>query len=247
MDLAIICMCALSPAVGSFALLVSDRLARQERWIGGRSRCDHCGRTLRIVELIPVFSWLAQRGRSRCCDRPLRRSFWIVEVAALGAALWAAAMTDGVITLVSIGLSWALILLTLVDLRTFRLPDVLTLPLVAVGLLLCSLGLTGDVLHHALAAILGYLAFWAIGRVYASLRKSVGLGLGDAKLLAGIGAWTGPSGILSALLIACVLALLQVCASGGPLTRQTAVPFGPALCAGFWVTWLHGPLVLTSV
>lgn len=247
LDLTILCMCALSPAIGSFALLVSDRMARQEHWIGGRSRCDHCGRNLAIYELVPVFSWILQMGQSRCCDRPLRASLWLVESGSLGIALWAVATTDGSITLVSIGLGWVLFALALIDLRTFRLPDSLTLPLVMVGLGLSILGLTGDVLGHALAAMLGFAVFWAIGRIYLSLRNTTGLGLGDAKLLAGIGAWTGLSGLLSALLIACVLALLQALTTQRSVARQTAVPFGPALCAGFWVTWLHGPVVLYPV
>lgn len=246
LDLTILCVCALSPAIGSFALLVSDRLARQEPWIAGRSRCDHCGRRLRVSELVPVFSWILQKGKSRCCDRPLRSSLWLVESASLVVALWAVAATDGAVTPISIALGWVLIVLALVDFRTYRLPDALTLPLVLMGLGLCILGLTGDLLEHSLAAVLGYAAFWAIGRAYFSLRNVTGLGLGDAKFLAGIGAWTGLSGLLSALLIACFLALLQACMTQRSMTRQTSVPFGPALCAGFWVTWLHGPLVMSA-
>lgn len=244
LDLTILCMCALSPAIGSFALLVSDRMARQERWSSGRSRCDHCGRMLTMSELVPVFSWILQMGQSRCCDRPLRASLWLVEAGSLGIALWAITKTDGAITVVSIGLGWVLFALALIDLRTYRLPDALTLSLVVVGLGLSMLGLSGDVLEHTLAAILGFAVFWAIGRVYLSLRNTTGLGLGDAKLLAGIGAWTGLSGLLSALLIACILGLLQAFMTQRSVAPQTAVPFGPALCAGFWVTWLHGPLVI---
>lgn len=143
------------------------------------------------------------------------------------------------------GLAAVLIALSVIDLRQWRLPDALTLPLVLAGIL-CAAVLGWDTPEaRAAAAAAGFLVFALIGWAYRRVRGFDGLGLGDAKLLAASGAWTGLAGLPSVVLAACGLAGLSVLIMylrGESVGRQTGVPFGPFLAAGTWLVWLYGPL-----
>lgn len=239
-------LCA--PAIGSFICLTADRFGGPRGILSGRSQCDHCGRTLTIRDLVPILSFLILRGQSRCCGKPLRTTLLLAEILSLLLTLWAATITDGTIFVLSCLLAWTLLGLTLIDLRLFRLPDGGTLALVVTGLGVSAMGWSGLILEHVLAAVLGFSAFAAIGAVWRRTRGIDGLGLGDAKLLAAGGAWTGLAGLPSVLIWACLSGLIHagwLGWKGGALDRQTAIPFGPALALGIWLTWLHGPVVLT--
>lgn len=140
-------------------------------------------------------------------------------------------------------LAAALIVLAVIDLRTLRLPDVLTLPLVIAGLFLAWLLDWDSVGQHALAALAGFAGLAGIGWVYERLRGRAGLGLGDAKLLAASGAWVGLDGLASVILIACGVALVTVAAGmTGGRSLDARIPFGPFLAFGTWLTWLYGPV-----
>ncbi len=237
----------ISPAMGSFAHLLADRAGTGAPWAAARSRCDGCGRTLSAWDLVPILSWLVLRGRARCCGARLRPSLLAAEAGALALALWAVAAVPGPLLWPTAALGWVLLALSLVDLRLFRLPDAGTLPLLAAGLALSAAGLTGPLPAHALAAALGYAAFAGLGLAWQRLRGVEALGLGDAKLLAAAGAWAGPAALPSVVLIGAGIGLghaLLMRLSGRPLGPRTAIPFGPGLAAGFWVSWVHGPLVL---
>lgn len=244
-------LCLASPAVASFGQLLADRIASgAPARLMDRSRCDHCLERLHWRDLIPVVSWLALRGRSRCCDRVLRRALIAAEVAGLAGGIWAISVTQGTVLLTSIGLFWVLLVLGLIDFATYRLPDPGTLGLVLAGLGLSLFGLTGPVSIHALGAICGFLVIYALRWVWIRLRGVEAIGLGDAKLLAAAGAWLGVLALPSVLLWACLsgLALASLIAvRQGSCDLQTAIPFGPALAFGCWVTWLHGPVMLPGV
>ncbi len=236
-----------APAVGSFAALLADRLAEGRDPVAARSRCDGCGRRLGALELVPILSWLALRGMSRCCGRPIPVRLLGAELAALGLTLWALAVVPEPLWPASALLGWTLLALALIDLRTFRLPDPGTLGLVLAGLALSAAGATGPLALHAAGAALGYLALAGLAWGYRRLRGVEALGLGDAKLLAAAGAWMGPAALPSVVLWGAAVGLLQaglLRVRGGRLAADTALPFGPGLAMGFWVTWLHGPLVL---
>ena len=234
----------ISPFIGSYLQCRADRArtdCEDPRW----SRCDHCGVRLAWNDLLPIWSWLSRRGRSRCCDKPLGRRLLVAEVMALVVTEWALLATTGMVSLVSILLGWTLLGLALFDWQNFRLPDIATLPLILVGIGLSAAGLTGPLLEHALGATIGYAVLVAIREAYRRWRGIEGLGLGDAKLLAAAGAWVGLFALPSVLLIACITGLLHAMALAGTadrMRRDLAIPFGPALCVGFWLTWLHGPL-----
>lgn len=242
-----VAFCLASPAVASFGHLFANRMAAGEHGaLWGRSCCDHCGRPLGWAELVPILSWLWLRGQSRCCAKPLEARHLGVEAAALAGALWAVLMTSGPVLAISIGLFWVLMALSLIDLATWRLPDMGTLGLVLAGLGLSLAGLTGPVGSHALGTVLGFTCIYGLRWIWQRLRGVEAIGLGDAKLLAAAGAWLGVAALPSVLLWACLAGFVLALGAGRALDLRMAVPFGPALAFGFWVTWLHGPLVLAG-
>ena len=131
------------------------------------------------------------------------------------------------------------------DLRYSRMSDAITLSIIPAGLLVAFAVDLSKVPHHALGAAIGYLSLFAVSRAYARWRGFEGLGLGDAKLFAGAGAWVGWLGLPSVMLIAGVSALGVVLLrrlSGSRIDRYEAIPFGPYLALGTWLVWLWGPL-----
>ena len=140
-------------------------------------------------------------------------------------------------------LGWTLLALAWIDWRSFRLPDLLTLPLLMLGLVSAWLDAPDVLLSCLIGAIAGYAALLLVDLCYRCARGRAGLGRGDAKLLAAGGAWLGwqalPWVVLLAALLGLALAVLQR-ARGIPLTRETALPFGPPLALAIWVVRIHG-------
>lgn len=151
----------------------------------------------------------------------------------------------GSVTAISMVLAACLIALSVIDLRTFRLPDVLTVPLILAGVA-CAWVVEWDApVWRIAAALAGYLFLWAVAAIYRRLRGREGLGLGDAKLLAGGGAWLGFSGLPTVMLWATGIAILCVLIAallGRRIEGAAAMPFGPFLALGFWLVWLYGPV-----
>lgn len=176
----------------------------------------------------------------------------VALIAACGAiAAWACLVVYGKVELaLTLSLGWALIVLAVIDWLSFRLPDIVTLPLVAAGLLATWQGLLpGErLLDHAAAAALGYAAFWAIAWVFRRLRRKEGLGMGDAKLAAVAGSWLGLVPLPSVLLLASFAGILWVLIRAmisGRAALSEKIPFGLPLCAAIWIVWLYGPLTVT--
>ncbi len=238
-----------APIMGSFLALAAERLPEGRAVVWARSTCNACERPLGPVDLLPIISFVALGGRCRRCRAPIPWSLPATEMAALGLALWMLAVlgsqTSMGLALASLGLGYVLLLLTLIDARTFLLPDWLTLPLIPAGLGVTAwLSLT-DLPGHALAAVAGYGAIWLINELYLRMRGREGIGLGDAKLLAAAGAWLGPLALPSVLLLGACSGLIFAGLgrlTGRDVSMATAIPFGPFLALGFWITWLHGPI-----
>ena len=232
-----------APFVGSFIGLAVMRRGTGAPVAWGRSRCPACGRTLAPAELVPLISWLMQRGRCRGCGARIGLYYPVMELAALALAGWALAVGPGWIGWLGAALGWALLALAAIDLREMALPDILTLPLIAAGLVVAALAF-GRPLEHLIGAALGGAFFAALGWGWERLTGREALGLGDAKLFAAAGAWLGWQGLPSVLLIAALaglaVALARATLGRGGLDRP--LPFGPALAAGFWLTWAHGPI-----
>ena len=255
-DWLLVTMILSAPAVGSFIGLLADRYDSEEGVVFGRSRCDACGRELAVRDLVPLLSWVwlrvVNRGRSRCCGVALRIYHPLVELSALVLALWGAWVVEGWAAPATVALGWVLLALSLIDLRTFLLPDSGTLGLVLAGLGLSAAGMTGPLWLHAAGAAAGYAALWAVAASYRAARGVDGLGMGDAKLLAAAGAWLGPLALPSVVLWGGVTGLALAAAMGAfrggeeeGVQWGMAIPFGPALAFGFWITWLYGPLTLS--
>ena len=227
--------------VGSF---VGTLVLREpEGWRGillGRSHCPRCATPLGARDLIPLWSWLAARARCRHCGAPLPAFYPLVEIAAAAIGALAFGVATAPFAVPAAILGWWLLALALIDLRSWRLPDALTLPLIALGALAAWWGLTPELGPFAslLGAAVGYLALLAVAWAYRRLRAREGLGLGDAKLLAAAGAWLGAAPLPWVILLAAPMGLVLALARRAPLRGDSAVPFGPPLALACWLLFL---------
>lgn len=237
-----------APAVGSFLSVLITRLPRHEDVVFRSSHCPHCSRALAMRDLLPVVSFALGRGACRYCRAPISILYPVVEVLALGVAIWAMTATSGWLLLLTCVLGWTLLALAMMDLRELVLSDALTLPLIAGGLATAYAIAPWSIWSHLLGAMAGYLLILAIRHVYSFARGRDGLGLGDAKLLAAAGAWLSWQALGGVVLIAALVTLGGAIAVGWlrkNLAATTALPFGPGLALGFWLSWLYGPLVVS--
>ncbi len=234
-----------APFIGSFLGLLIRRLPEGTPIARGRSRCDACGATLRVRDLVPILSWLMVRARCRYCNQPLGWFYPGVELAALAIALAAVLIDGGQRAWLDCLLGWWLLALGWIDLRCWLLPDALTLPLIIAGLAAAFLFNPDQLTDRAVGAALGYLTLTAIAALYRALRGREGLGGGDAKLLAASGAWLGAAALPQVILLAALSALAAAAClrlAGIRLGIHSALPFGPFLALATWVLWLLGPL-----
>jgi leader peptidase (prepilin peptidase) / N-methyltransferase len=207
-----------------------------------RSACPGCARPIRAMENIPVLSWLALGGRCAGCGGRIPARYPLVEVlgavAAL-AALWRFGATWQ--ALAAAGLLWVLLALTFIDLDTQLLPDNITLPLVWAGLIVNVSGLFVPLSSAVIGAVAGYVSLWTVYWLFKLLRNKEGMGYGDFKLLAALGAWLGwqvlPLIVLLSSVIGALVGITLVVVKG----RDHSVPlaFGPYLAiagviALFW-------------
>lgn len=201
-----------------------------------RSRCPHCGHVLRWHENLPLIGWLRLRGRCSACGAKISRRYPIVEAATAllfaACALKFGAQPQTLVWCTAVALMLAM---ALVDLDTTYLPDDLTLPLIGLGLLGAGMGWTGTSLESAAwGALTGYGALWLLAFSYKTLRGVEGMGEGDFKLLAGLGALLGwqllPSIVLLASAVGAVVGLSMVVFGGHK--REVPIPFGPYLVGG---------------
>ena len=232
----------MSPFIGSFMGVLIMRLPAGRPVVLSRSACAQCGATLGARDLVPLLSYLVLRGQCRHCRRPIARFHPAVELAALIVAVCAACIeADPVRLWVDCALGWTLLTLSWIDHTSLLLPDVLTLPLLAAGVLVTFIWQPDDVLAHGLAAALAYASFEVLAFTYRRLRGWDGLGGGDAKLIAAAGAWCGlldlPAIIFASALFGLLVALFGA-VRAGRLNARAQIPFGPCIAAAFWLIWL---------
>jgi len=234
-----------APIVGSFLGTIIRRTPEGRSVAWARSRCESCDTPLAARDLIPILSWALRKGRCRYCGAAIGWFHPGVELAACGVALVAVTVDGGPDAWLDCLVGWWLLTLGWIDLRSWLLPDALTLPLVVAGLAVAVIRDADFLFDHALGAALGYLILVAVATLYRLLRGREGLGQGDAKLLAASGAWLGASLLPQVIAVAALSALgVAGCLrlAGMPLGAQSALPFGPFLAIATWVLWLHGPL-----
>ncbi len=218
-----------------------------------RSRCPACGHRIRWFENIPVLSWLALRGRCSACSTRISVRYPLVELAT--AALFAAVawrVGPQPAALLWCGAVAALLAASLIDWDTTVLPDLLTLPLLWTGLVAAALGwLPGLSLAQSLGgAAAGYLSLWSVYWLFKLTTGKEGMGFGDFKLLAALGAWLGWQAVLPIVLGASVLGAIVGLGmkATGALREGRFVPFGPFLAGGGLVVLLAGlPEVLSWI
>lgn len=234
-----------SPFIGSALGVLIRRLPEGRPVVVARSQCENCGRRLGPLELIPIASFLIQRGRCRGCAAPVAPMHLTVELAAVAVAVGAAGVSSGAMLWAGCALGWVLLALAWIDWDHFWLPDALSLPLIPAGLAATWVLAPWAIGDHAAAAALGYALFRGLGLAYRRLRGFEGLGQGDAKLLAAGGAWLGLAALPAVILGAAVLGLLGAAVlrlRGRRLTATSTIPFGPPLAAAIWLTWLAASL-----
>lgn len=207
----------------------------------GRSRCDDCGAALGAAELVPLLSFLAQRGRCRRCGAAIDPIHPAVELAGALIGAFAFAVHDGAAGPVGALLGWWLLAIALIDLRHHWLPDALTLPLIVAGLAAAWVPVGPLLADRAIGAAAGFSVLAAIGLAYRMLRGREGLGGGDPKLLAALGAWLGwqllPLVLVGAGLVG-IAALLLKRLRGEAVAATDRLPLGSLMVLPAWPIWL---------
>lgn len=226
-------------------LLGVEEAATEERYnlVTPRSRCPHCGRPVGALENVPLLSYLYLKGRCAGCGQPIGLRYPVVELASgvLSAVVawhfgfgWAAAA--------ALLLTWGLIALSVIDFDHQLLPDSITLPLLWLGLLLSLYGVFVDSAASIVGAAAGYLSLWTIYVLFKWATGKEGMGYGDFKLLAMLGAWVGWQGLPVIVLLSSVVGALVgitlIVARGRD--RNIPIPFGPYLATAGWLTLLWG-------
>lgn len=213
----------------------------------GRSHCPHCGHGIKAHENIPILSFVLLGGKCSACKDPISWRYPLVELAT--ATLFLVTILHFGPTLqgfLALALTAVLVALTGIDADTQLLPDNITLPLVWMGILVNFFGVYTTLESSVLGAIIGYLILWSIYHLFRLLTGKEGMGYGDFKLLAALGAWLGwqflPLIVLMSSVVGAVVGLVLM--GTGKLQRDKPMPFGPFIAAAGWITLIWGERLL---
>ena len=231
----------LGAILGSFIATILIRWPQGRSVIAGRSRCDSCGRPLGPGDMVPILSYAALHGKCRACGVRIDRRQFAVELAAATLGLVALVAHPLPLAAITLGLGLWLLLLAMLDLEHQWLPDRLTLPLVPLGLMAAWAGFGPSLIERAIGAVAGWAALFLIALAYRRLRGRDGMGGGDPKLLAAIGAWVGALQLPFVLLGAGLLglaAILLMRLRGEQVSATTRLPLGTLMAVAAWPIWL---------
>lgn len=213
------------------------------------SRCPHCDHQIRSWENIPLVSWLALRGKCSSCQAPISGRYPLVELACgllSGYVAWHFGFTwqAGAMLL----LTWGLVAMSMIDIDHQLLPDSLVLPLLWLGLILNNFGLFVSLESALWGAVAGYLSLWSVYWLFKLVTGKEGMGYGDFKLLAMLGAWGGwqvlPLTILLSSVVGAVLGTILLRVQRAE--SSTPIPFGPYLAIAGWIALLWGDRITES-
>lgn len=212
-----------------------------------RSHCPHCQTPIKWRHNIPVISYFILLGRCANCKKRISPIYTIIEV--LTCILTILTVSNFLITwqmLAALIMTWVLIVLCFIDLRKQLLPDTITLPMLWLGLLFSLFSLYVTPYLSILGAILGYIILWIAAWLYRIIRKKEGMGHGDLKMLAMLGAWFGPQMVINILIMAIIFALIAslFLLSLKKITTQKPIPFGPFIAVSAWISMMTGPTFL---
>lgn len=207
------------------------------------SHCPQCKHKLAVTDNIPLFGWLLLRGRCRYCKTRISIQYPLVELlTGVLSALVVAKFGADWPALAGLVFTWLLIALAGIDFRTQLLPDQLNYPLLWLGLLLslCTYFTTPNL--SIIGAAVGYLSLWSVYWLFKLLTGKEGMGYGDFKLLAAMGAWMGPSALLPVVLLSSLVGALfgVVLIAMRRLGREVPMPFGPFIAMAGWVWFMAG-------
>jgi leader peptidase (prepilin peptidase)/N-methyltransferase len=213
------------------------------------SHCPQCNTAIKSWQNIPVFSYLLLRGKCGNCQSPISKRYPIIEaVTALLAVIIVWQLNTIPEIMVALVFSWALICLTMIDIDHKLLPDQVTLPLLWLGLIVNSFEMFVPFMDAFWGAVAGYLILWSVYWIFKLITGKDGMGFGDFKLLAALGAWMGwqalPLILIFSSLVGTIIGIVILTIS--KQGRETTLPFGPYLAIAGWITFLWGEQI-TSV
>lgn len=257
-------------AIGSFLNVVIYRLPviLEQRWRGQchelihpdnppaasepfnlvlpRSRCRHCGHAITAMENIPVLSFLWLRGKCSECGKPISWRYPAIELLTAGLSVWTSwhfGFNSG--GLAALFLTWSLIALAFIDFDRQLLPDDITLPLLWAGLLLNIFVVFTPLTAAVIGAAAGYLFLWLVYQLFKLATGKEGMGYGDFKLFAALGAWLGwqslPLIILLSSLVGALIGIVFILFFSHD--RRVPIPFGPFLCVAGWIALMWGDTI----
>jgi leader peptidase (prepilin peptidase)/N-methyltransferase len=231
----------LGAIIGSFLATAAIRWPAGRQVTRGRSACDHCGRTLGPIDLVPIAGFLVRRGRCAFCGGEIDRRHFMVEVAAALIGLASFAVAPGPIGVGGALFGWMLLLLGVLDVEHFWLPDRLTLLLALLGIAAGAAGLPPFPNDRLIGMLVGFAGLWLVGALYKALRRREGLGGADPKLCGAIGAWLGWGALPYVLLLAGLVgigAVLTARVRGEAVSATMRVPLGALMAVAAWPIWL---------
>jgi leader peptidase (prepilin peptidase)/N-methyltransferase len=213
------------------------------------SRCPHCSHKIRAWENLPVVSYLMLGGKCSSCKAPISKRYPLVELACgLLSAFVAWHFGFGWQAGAALLLSWGLLSMSLIDADHQLLPDAIVLPLLWLGLIVNAFGLFASLTDALWGAVFGYLVLWCVFWLFKLITGKEGMGYGDFKLLAMLGAWGGwqilPLTILLSSIVGAVLGLILLRLRN--VETSTPIPFGPYLAIAGWIALLWGDQITTS-
>ena len=213
------------------------------------SHCPNCDAPIRAWQNIPVISYVLLRGQCANCKVSIYARYPIIEaVTALMSAVIAWQLGASLEMLAALFFTWSLIALTMIDADHKLLPDQITLPLLWAGLLLNSFSLFVPLYDAVWGAIGGYLSLWSVYWLFKILTGKDGMGYGDFKLLAALGAWLGWQSLLVIILLSSLVGAIvgSIILLANKQGRNTAIPFGPYLAAAGWIAFLWGDQIIDA-
>jgi leader peptidase (prepilin peptidase) / N-methyltransferase len=231
----------LGAIIGSFLATAAIRWPQQRQAMTGRSACDHCGRKLGLFDLVPIVSFLIRRGRCATCGGAIDRKHLLIEVVAALIGAVSFAIAPGLAGVGGAVFGWTLLLLAVLDVEHFWLPNCATYLLALLGIAFGAAGMPPFPNDRLIGLAAGFAVLWLVGAAYKLIRKREGLGGGDPKLFGAIGAWLGWAALPYVLLLAGLAGLASVLvarARGREVTATTRLPLGALLAVAAWPVWL---------
>ncbi len=232
-------------------LEIADSEKKQEPFnlVAPNSTCPNCGHKIQPWENIPVISYLFLGGKCSNCKAHISIRYPLVELATgIFSAIAAWQLGYGPGLLPALLFTWCLVTLTLIDADHKLLPDNITLPLLWLGLLVNSQGVFTDLTSAVFGAAAGYLVLWSVYWLFKILRGKEGMGYGDFKLLAALGAWCGWQQLALIIIfsagVGAILGALFLMSKGKD--KSEPIPFGPFLAIAGWIAFLWGDSIVNS-